>query len=116
MQVTVDVRNYLYQEVKVKIDRPLGSKHPKFDWIYERNYGYIEGTVAGDGEPLDAYILMENTPLKEYEGRCIGIVKRLDEDDPKLIVVPEAYDLDDETIEEEIAFQEKWHNHELIRE
>lgn len=39
------------------MDRPLGTKHPKHGWEYPVNYGYIPGTVSGDGEELDAYIL-----------------------------------------------------------
>ena len=65
---------------------------------------------------LDAYVLMEDKPLSEYEGRCIGVVHRIDDDDDKLIVVPEACDLADEQIEEAISFQEKWFKHVLIRD
>ena len=43
------MKTYLGKEVKVIIDRPLGSCHPKFDMIYPINYGYIPNTVAGDG-------------------------------------------------------------------
>jgi len=106
---------YLYQIVQVKIDRPLGSKHPKYGFEYPVNYGYIPFTKSGDGEELDAYVLMEDKPLTDYVGRCIGIVHRTDDDDDKLIVVPAAYDLADELIEENIAFQEKWFKHILLR-
>ena len=107
---------YLYEIVKVKIDRPKGSKHPKYGFKYPVNYGYVPFTKSGDGEELDAYVLMEDKPLQKYVGRCIGIVHRTDDDDDKLIVVPEAYDLSDELIEEDIAFQEKWFKHILIRD
>lgn len=44
--------------VKVTVDRPLGSRHPKHkNIIYPINYGYIEGIIAPDGEEQDAYIL-----------------------------------------------------------
>ena len=59
---------------------------------------------------------MINQPLLSYEGRCIGVVHRLDDDDDKLIVVPEAFDLDDKSIEKEIDFQEKWFKHVLWRD
>ena len=43
--------------VNVIVDRPLGSAHPDYpDLIYPINYGYIEGTMAEDGEEEDAYI------------------------------------------------------------
>ena len=107
---------YIGQIVYVKIDRPLGSKHPKYGFEYPVNYGFVPYTESGDGEELDAYVLMEDKPLKEYVGRCIGVVHRTDDDDDKLIVVPEAYDLDDEIIEEDIDFQEKWFKHILLRD
>ena len=41
--------------VKVVVDRPLGSYHPKHkDMYYPINYGYIEGIIAPDGEEQDA--------------------------------------------------------------
>lgn len=51
--------SYLGKFVKVKIDRPLGSKHPKHNFIYPLNYGFIPNTIAGDGEEIDAYIIGE---------------------------------------------------------
>jgi len=39
------------------IDRPLGSAHPRFsDLIYPFGYGYIEGTLAADGDGIDVWI------------------------------------------------------------
>ena len=41
--------------VKVVVDRPLGSFHPKHkDIYYPINYGYIERIIAPDGEEQDA--------------------------------------------------------------
>ena len=49
--------------VKVIVDRPLGSYHPKHkDIFYPINYGYIEGIIAPDGEEQDAYILGVDVP------------------------------------------------------
>ena len=106
---------YIGKIVEVKIDRPLGSKHPKYGFEYPVNYGFVPGTISGDGEELDAYVLMIDEPLNEYVGRCIGVIHRTDDDDDKLIVVPEAYDLADEEIEKDVAFQEKWFKHILLR-
>lgn len=56
---------YIGKEVYVKIDRPIGSCHPKYsDHIYLVNYGFIPNTISGDGEELDCYILGEYKPLK----------------------------------------------------
>ena len=38
------------------IDRPKGSSHPEFpDSIYPLNYGYLEGTISGDGQGIDVW-------------------------------------------------------------
>lgn len=106
---------YIGQIVSVKIDRPLGSKHPKFGFEYPVNYGFMPFTKSGDGEELDAYVLGIDEPLKTYVGRCIGVIHRTNDNDDKLVVVNEALDLADEQIEAETAFQEKWFKHILIR-
>ena len=41
--------------VKVIVDRPMGSYHPKHkDIYYAVNYGYIPSVIAPDGEEQDA--------------------------------------------------------------
>lgn len=32
--------------VTVKMDRPMGSRHPKHNFIYPVNYGYIPNTIS----------------------------------------------------------------------
>ncbi len=108
-------KQYLGKLVNVVIDRPLNSKHPKHNFLYELNYGYIPNTVSGDGEELDAYVLGVNHPVQEFAGKCIAIIHRTNDDDDKLIVVPEGVDFSDAEIEQATAFQEKWFEHKLIR-
>jgi inorganic pyrophosphatase len=107
--------NFLNKVVTVTIDRPLGSKHPKYGDIYPLNYGYIKGTLAPDGEEMDAYILGVSVPVKEFKGRCIAIIHRLDDDDDKLIVVPEGKTFSDEEIKKQTLFQEKYFKSKIIR-
>lgn len=107
--------NYLGQTVSVVMDRPLGSKHPKHGFIYPVNYGYIPNTISGDGEELDAYVLSVQEPINKFTGKCIAIIHRTDDNDDKLIVVPEGMDFSNEEIEKEVAFQEKWFHHIIIR-
>lgn len=109
-------KQYLYKIVTVKMDRPLGTRHPKHGWEYPVNYGYIPGTVSGDGEELDAYVLGPDVPLDEFTGRCIAIIHRTNDNDDKLVVVPDGLDLADNTIEQETSFQEQWFEHVIIRE
>ena len=108
-------KEFLGKEVKVKIDRPLGSKHPKHGFTYEVNYGFIDGIKAPDGEDLDAYFLGVKGPLVEAEGVCIAIIHRKDNDDDKLVVVPKGFEITDTEIMKQINFQEKYFNSEIIR-
>lgn len=107
--------NYLGQIVKVKMDRPLGTKHPKHGYIYEVNYGYIPNTISGDGEELDAYVLGEHTPLKEFEGEVIAIIHRTNDDDDKLVVVAKGKNYTDEQVRALTEFQEQWFESVIIR-
>lgn len=106
---------FLGKKVTVEIDRPLGSKHPKHDYIYPINYGFVPGTKAPDGAELDVYILGEEVPLKNFAGTCIAIVHRTDDDDDKLIVCSEDKSFTDEEIRELTHFQEQWFKSKIIR-
>jgi len=109
-----DYNEYLGKKVKIVMDRPLGTKHPKWGYIYPVNYGYVPNTISGDGKELDVYLLGIFEPLKEYEGICIAAIHRLDDDDDKLIVVPEGKIYSEEQIEALIEFQEKYFKHVVI--
>lgn len=112
----MDNKKYLNQIISVKIDRPLGSVHPKHsDMIYLTNYGYVPNTVSGDGEELDCYILGEYLPLQEYTGKCIAIIHRLNDDDDKLIIVPENTTFTNLEIRALTNFQERFFESEIIR-
>jgi inorganic pyrophosphatase len=37
------------------------------------NYGYVPGTLAEDGEEIDAYVLGKFEPVDSYEGVVIGL-------------------------------------------
>lgn len=108
-------QDYIGKKVGIKIDRPFGSKHPKHGFIYPVNYGYVPGTVSGDGEELDCYLLGVFEPVEEYEGKCIAIVHRTDDDDDKLVVVPEGKNYTDEQIDALVEFQEQYFKHIIVR-
>ncbi len=72
----VDAKDFLGKIVDVKIDRMLGTKHPKHGFVYMLNYGYIPNTISGDGEELDAYLLGVYEPVEEYKGKVIAIIHR----------------------------------------
>jgi len=106
---------YLGKEVKLKIDRPLGSFHPTRDFQYLVNYGYIPDTIAPDGEGIDAYYLGVNEPVEEGEGVCIAIIHRRNDDDDSIVVVPGGIDLKDEDIKKAVEFQEQFFDFTIMR-
>ena len=110
----MDSREYIGKIVNVVIDRPIHSLHPKYGFEYLLNYGYIPNTISGDGEPLDAYIIGEDNPVEKYTGKVIAVIKRLEEDDDKLIVT-DGKDYTDEEILKFVNFQEKWKKHVILR-
>ena len=101
--------------VKVTIDRPLGSYHPKYkDLYYPVNYGFVEGIIGGDGEEQDAYVLGVGKPIKQFIGKVIAVVHRLDDIEDKWIVAPQDLQLTKEEIYKQVQFQEKYFKIEIL--
>jgi inorganic pyrophosphatase len=109
-------RRFLGKTVRVRIDRPMGSKHESFDIHYPINYGYIPDTVAPDGEELDAYVLGVFIPIKEFTGRCIALIHRTNDKEDKLVVAPENMKFSDEEIRALTKFPEYCFESIIIRE
>ena len=100
--------------VKVIIDRPLGTFHPKHkDIYYSVNYGFIPGVIAPDGEEQDAYILGVNQPVKEFVGKVIAIIHRFDDVEEKWVVAPENSSYTKDEIMKQVAFQEQYFRTEI---
>lgn len=100
--------------VKVIVDRPLGSYHPKHkDILYAVNYGYIPGIIAPDGEEQDAYILGVNEPVSEFEGKVIAVIHRINDVEDKWVVAPENATFTKEEIMTQVAFQEQYFQTEI---
>ena len=107
--------DFLGTTVTVKIDRPLGCKHPGYGFLYPLNYGFVPGILAPDGEEMDAYVLGVFEPLCHFEGRCIAVVHRTDDQDDKLVLVPEGKDYSDEQIRALTEFQERFFTSVILR-
>jgi len=104
-----NIREYLGQKITVKIERKMGDRHPKFeDHIYPINYGFVPGTMAPDGCEIDAYIVGVDEPLDEFTGVVKAIIHRTNDDDDKLVVMPEDKEYTDEEIRGFVQFQEKY--------
>ena len=100
--------------VRVTVDRPLGSYHPKHkDIYYPINYGYIDGIIAPDGEEQDAYILGVAEPVDVFTGKVIAIIHRYDDVEEKWVVAPEDISLTKDEIMEQVRFQEQYFKSEI---
>lgn len=106
-------KEYLGKKVELVIDQPYGTYYKNA--FYTENYGNIPGTLAPDGCELDAYFVGPKEPLEKAEGIVIAIIHRLDDDDDKLIVVPEGVSMTDEEIDAAVNFREKFFKHEIVR-
>ncbi|MBR1441011.1 MAG: NUDIX domain-containing protein [Lachnospiraceae bacterium] len=111
--------------VKGRIDRPMGSFHPRHPSLYYPvNYGYVTGVIGGDGSEQDIYLLGEKAPVNEYTGVVIAVYHRYDDNETKWIVVPsdetgkireDVKIPDNDEIYAEIAFQEQFFSGVLVR-
>ena len=99
-----------------KIDRPLGSRHPRHpEMVYPINYGYVEDVFAEDGAEQDVYLFGPDIPVKEFEGRVIAVYRRFDDVEDKWIVSSDGREFSDEEILRKIQFQEQFFHGELLR-
>ena len=112
---SVIANDYLGKNVSIVIDRKLGTKHPKHGFIYMVNYGYVPNTIFGDGEELDAYLLGVFEPVDEFIGKVIAIIHRTNDDDDKLVVVPDDRKYSDDAIRALTEFQEQYFESVIIR-
>ena len=95
--------------VTVKVDRAMGTYHPKHtDMYYPINYGHIEGVMTPDGEEQDAYILGVDIPVEEFTGEIIAIIRRNDDIEEKWVVAPENTSFSKKEIIKQTYFQEQY--------
>ena len=105
----------LGKTVTITIDRPLGSRHPRYpDLLYPINYGYIAGIMGGDGEEQDAYLLGVSEPVKAFTGRVIAIIHRTDDVEDKWVVCPEGQTFTKGEILDQVHFQEQYFQSEIV--
>ena len=111
-------RDIIGKVVKGKIDRPMGSFHPRHpNLYYPVNYGYVSGVLGGDGAEQDIYLLGVNSAVQEFTGKVIAVYHRYDDNETKWIVVPcddegkvpdDVQIPSDNEIYAQIAFQEQF--------
>jgi len=112
----IDYSGIIGQEVSGRIDRPLGSVHPKHpDIAYPVNYGYVQGVIGGDGQPQDIYYLGEDQAVDHFEGRVVGVIKRYNDLEDKWIVAKPGHSFSDQEILDLVDFQEQYFDSSLYR-
>ena len=106
----------LGQKVHIVVDRPVGYVHRTgaYETVYPVNYGYLPGVPGGDGEEQDAYLLGVGEPVAEADAVVIGIVRRKNDAEDKLIAAPEGMAFTKEEMAEAVRFQEQWFETEII--
>ena len=77
-----------HESGRIRLDRTLFTATQ-----YPLDYGYLEGTLGQDGDPLDAMVLIHGDPLFPgvlVQCRAIGMFRMTDEKGPddKLLTVP----------------------------
>jgi len=78
---------YDHETGRISLDRTLFTS-----MVYPADYGFIEGTLAEDGDPLDVLVLLDEPTLPGclVRSRAIALFEMTDEQGPdsKVIAVP----------------------------
>ncbi|MBI4202487.1 MAG: inorganic diphosphatase [Chloroflexi bacterium] len=110
MDANLHLSDWIGRMVEIVIDRPLGTAHPRYpDMVYPINYGYLPGTLAPDGHPLDVYVLGYDQPLERCSAQVIAMIRRKDDVEDKIVVALSGR-WDDASIMKAVAFQEGYFN------
>lgn len=110
-----DVSPLIGRAVSGRVDRPMGSRHPREGFLYPVNYGYVDGVMAADGDGQDVYLLGVDHPVETFTGRIIAVYHRFDDVEDKWIVTPDGTDIPDGEILRQIQFQEQFFHGQLLR-
>ena len=104
------ISSILGKIVDIAIDRPVGHTHVTkgITLHYTINYGYLPGVTGGDGEEQDVYLLGVTEPLKQFRGRIIAAICRVDDNEDKLVAAPEGMTFTAEEIRNATWFVEQY--------
>ncbi len=72
-----DHLDQLVADAKLVIDRPAGSRHPRYpEFVYPLDYGYLEGTVSPDGGGIDVWVGSLTEKSVTAALACVDLRKR----------------------------------------
>jgi inorganic pyrophosphatase len=113
--MVINSLDFIGKTIQIKVDRPLGSLHPTWLFLYPINYGYVPSVQSADGEELDAYILGVFEPVEIFTGQCIAVIQRTDDSDDKLVLTPIGKTYTDDQILALVEFQERFFISTIVR-
>ncbi len=113
---TATVWAFMGQTVHIVVDRPVGYVHRTgpYETVYPVNYGYLPGVPGGDGEEQDVYLLGVGEPVTEAGATVIGVVRRKNDAEDKLIAAPAGVTITKAQMEAAVRFQEQWFDSEVL--
>ena len=99
-----------------KFMKDKSTRDPSQEQLLDRKFKTSDGESAEDTRQRMTEFF--NRILKEYEGKCIATIHRLDDDDDddKLVIVPEGKEYTEQQIEALVEFQERFFKHIIIKE
>ena len=93
--------------VRVRVTNPIRSVNRQFGFVYQLNFGAIEGKKRYDSVSSGAYIMGINHPVRTFDGRVIAAIKRADGSPTVYVVAPKSMRFISYQIEDAIAFGSK---------
>ena len=99
--------------VRVRVTNPIRSVNRQFGFVYQLNFGAIEGKKRYDSISHGAYIMGINHPVRTFDGRVIAAIKRSDGSPTVYIVAPKSMRFISYQIEDAIEFAEKGREYKL---
>lgn len=92
--------------VRINVTNPVHSVNKQSGFEYLLNFGVVEGVKRFETPVAGAYIMGINHPVRNFDGRVIGVIRRDNSEAALLVVAPKSMDFIDNQIREAIAFAE----------
>jgi 8-oxo-dGTP pyrophosphatase MutT (NUDIX family) len=90
--------------VRICVTNPIHSVDESKDFAYQLNFGLVEGLKIFNTPVEGAYIMGVNHPVKNFNGRIIGIIRRKGSNAVLLITAPKNMHFIDNQIIDAVSF------------
>ena len=78
-----DFCDRLVSSTHINIDRPKGTRHPRWAFLHPLDYGFLEGTKGGDGVGVDVW---RGTQSERVTGAIFTVDTLKSEGEVKLLI------------------------------